>query len=123
MWGAYTELWDFIPVAQVEESANVFSGLNPLNKIQQKILFFNYKIPVSLLYLFRYSTGVNPVIFLNTVLKALVSGRKVTINFNSEDTTTKITETFEAEEINTVELQKGGWQAILDSFKKYTESK
>ena len=123
MWGAYAELWDFIPVAQVEESANVFSGLNPLNKIQQKILFFNYKIPVSLLYLFRYSTGVNPVIFLNTVLKALVSGRKVTINFNSEDTTTKITETFEAEEINTVELQKGGWQAILDSFKKYTESK
>ena len=123
MWGAYAELWDFIPVAQVEESANVFSGLNPLNKIQQKILFFNYKIPASLLYLFRYSTGVNPVIFLNTVLKALVSGRKVTINFNSEDTTTKITETFEAEEINTVELQKGGWQAILDSFKKYTESK
>ncbi len=34
----------------------------------------------------------------------------------------KITETFEAEKINPVEMQRSGWQAILDNFKKYTES-
>ncbi len=30
--------------------------------------------------------------------------------------------TTKAETMNTIELQKTGWQAILDNFKKYTES-
>ena len=34
---------------------------------------------------------------------------------------TRIVEIFEPEEQNTPELQKGGWQAILDNFKKYVE--
>jgi hypothetical protein len=29
--------------------------------------------------------------------------------------------TFDAEKENSVELQKSGWQAILDNFKKYAE--
>ncbi|TMI92770.1 MAG: polyketide cyclase, partial [Bacteroidetes bacterium] len=29
---------------------------------------------------------------------------------------------FEAEEVNPVEMQRGGWQAILDNFKKYAEA-
>ena len=49
-------------------------------------------------------------------------GRKVKINFLSNGTTTKVVEAFEAENTNSIELQKGGWQAILDNFKKYTES-
>lgn len=48
--------------------------------------------------------------------------RKVSINFNSDGNTTKVTETFEAENENSVELQQGGWQAILDNFKKYVEA-
>ena len=31
-------------------------------------------------------------------------------------------ETFEAEKSHPIEMQRGGWQAILDNFKKYTES-
>lgn len=31
-------------------------------------------------------------------------------------------ETFEAETTNSIELQKEGWQAILDNFKKYAEA-
>jgi uncharacterized protein YndB with AHSA1/START domain len=48
--------------------------------------------------------------------------RKVSILFNSDGNTTTVTETFEAEEENSVELQKGGWQSILDNFKKYVET-
>jgi hypothetical protein len=33
-----------------------------------------------------------------------------------------VVETFEAESENSVELQRQGWQAILDNFKKYVES-
>ena len=38
------------------------------------------------------------------------------------DSATKVVETFEAENENSVELQQGGWQAILDNFKKYVEA-
>ena len=48
-------------------------------------------------------------------------GRKVSVVFISVGDDTKIVETFEAESQNPVELQKGGWQAILDNFKKYVE--
>ena len=48
-------------------------------------------------------------------------GRKVKITFTTAGTETKIVETFEAENTHSIEMQRGGWQAILDNFKKYTE--
>ena len=33
-----------------------------------------------------------------------------------------VTTSFDPENENTIEMQKGGWQAILENFKKYTES-
>lgn len=53
---------------------------------------------------------------------AIADGRKVKITFEANGNQTKVIETFEAEETNPVEMQRGGWQAILDNFKKYTES-
>ena len=49
-------------------------------------------------------------------------GRKVQVTFSPAGDQTKIVETFDAEATNSVEMQRGGWQAILDNFKKYTES-
>jgi uncharacterized protein YndB with AHSA1/START domain len=49
-------------------------------------------------------------------------GRKVNISFSEQNGKTKVTETFEAENTNPIEMQRGGWQAILDNFKKYTEA-
>lgn len=49
--------------------------------------------------------------------------RKVSVTFTDKGNTTEISSTFEAEETNPVEMQKGGWQAILDNFKKYVEAK
>ncbi len=51
----------------------------------------------------------------------LEDGRTVSIDFNSQGDQTHVKETFEAETQNAAELQKNGWQAILNSFKKYTE--
>ncbi len=50
-------------------------------------------------------------------------GRHVKIQFASLPDGVKVTETFDAEEINSVDLQRTGWQAILDNFKKYVEAK
>lgn len=49
-------------------------------------------------------------------------GRKVKIGFTGNGAETKVTETFEAEDENPIEMQRGGWQAILDNFKKYVEA-
>lgn len=49
-------------------------------------------------------------------------GRTVVIDFAGNGNTTKIAETFDAEGTNPVEMQRAGWQAILDNFKKYAES-
>jgi len=48
--------------------------------------------------------------------------RKVRVAFTPSGDTTKIVETFDAETTNPVDMQRTGWQAILDNFKKYTES-
>jgi uncharacterized protein YndB with AHSA1/START domain len=48
-------------------------------------------------------------------------GRKVKIAFEDNGNTTKVTETFDAEKENPIEMQKSGWQAILDNFKKHVE--
>jgi len=48
-------------------------------------------------------------------------GRKVKVSFTPMGEQTKIVETFEPENENSLELQRTGWQAILNNFKKYTE--
>ena len=68
--------------------------------------------------------GVYDEVKTNELITYTMSdGRKVKITFEADGDTTKVTETFDPEDINPIEMQRGGWQAILDSFKKYTEEK
>jgi uncharacterized protein YndB with AHSA1/START domain len=48
-------------------------------------------------------------------------GRKVKVNFTEKGGETRVVETFDPESSNPVEMQKNGWQAILDNFRKHTE--
>ena len=48
--------------------------------------------------------------------------RQVITNFESLANKTNVTTTFDAETENPVDMQKTGWQAILNNFKKYVES-
>ena len=52
----------------------------------------------------------------------IADGRKVKISFIAEGDQTHVVETFDPENENPEVMQRGGWQAILDNFKKYTES-
>lgn len=49
-------------------------------------------------------------------------GRKAKISFINSGKETKVVETFEAEAENSLDLQQGGWQSILNNFKNYVES-
>lgn len=56
------------------------------------------------------------------IIYSLLDGRKVKISFDAKERETTITETFEAEDTYSLEMQQGGWQAILNNFKKHVES-
>lgn len=47
--------------------------------------------------------------------------RKVTVTFTPTEGGVEVVITFEAEKENSLELQQAGWQAILDTFKRYCE--
>ena len=67
--------------------------------------------------------GVNDVITPHEYIEYTIGdGRKVKVHFTPDGNKTKVVESFEAESTNSVEMQQGGWQAILDNFKKYTEA-
>jgi len=63
-------------------------------------------------------THVEPYSFLAYQLE---DGRKVEISFKKTTQGTEITENFDPETQNPVDMQRDGWQAILDNFKKYAE--
>src|SRR5690349_21109617 len=49
-------------------------------------------------------------------------GRTVTTSFSESAGKMTVKSTFDAETENSIELQKQGWQAILDNFVNYVES-
>lgn len=49
--------------------------------------------------------------------------RCVEVTFREAEDGILVNETFDAEDKNSAALQKQGWQAILNNFKKYLESK
>jgi predicted lactoylglutathione lyase/uncharacterized protein YndB with AHSA1/START domain len=67
--------------------------------------------------------GVYTEVAVNTQISyEMADGRKVSITFESQGNATKVTETFDPETINPLEMQRGGWQSILNNFKNYTET-
>jgi len=67
--------------------------------------------------------GVYTNVQLNKLIEyTIADGRKVKVTFSPQGNETRIIETFDAESENSVEMQRGGWQAFLDNFKKHTEN-
>lgn len=52
----------------------------------------------------------------------MADARNVEITFDVVDHIVKVTESFDPESQNPEDMQRGGWQAILDNFKKYVEN-
>lgn len=51
----------------------------------------------------------------------LADGRHVKVVFDETPNGVKITETFDPENENSVEVQRDSWQGTLENFKRYTE--
>jgi len=67
--------------------------------------------------------GIYDTVKTNELIEYTIGdGRKVVVHFTGKGDQTKVVTNFEAEGTNPIEMQKGGWQAILDNFKKYVEA-
>ena len=70
---------------------------------------------------FDFSGRYTEVIPLKSIAYTLDDGRDVNILFRESGGKTLVMESFVTENQNSAELQRAGWQAILDNFRKYVE--
>lgn len=61
------------------------------------------------------------IIPLQKISYKMTDDRKVDMSFHEENGYTLILIDFEAEEMNPIDMQKEGWQAILNNFKVFVE--
>lgn len=71
---------------------------------------------------FDFEAIYDEVVKHKTLSYTMPDGREVTTEFENLGETTRVTTVFDAEKENPEEMQKNGWQAILNNFKKYAES-
>ena len=64
-------------------------------------------------------TDVKP---LESLAYTMEDGRKVSVSFTKLGEVVHVTETFDPENENPEDMQRSGWQAILDNFKQYVET-
>lgn len=66
-------------------------------------------------------SGIYQVVELYKAIAYTLGDRAVRIIFEDLGDKTEVTESFEAESTNPIEMQEAGWQSILNNFKSYTE--
>lgn len=71
---------------------------------------------------FDFEVVYDEVIDQQKISYTMGDGRQATTTFENQGGKTKVTTVFDAENQNPVEMQKGGWQAILENFRNYTEN-
>jgi uncharacterized protein YndB with AHSA1/START domain len=73
---------------------------------------------------FDFDGTYKQVIANELIVYSISDGRKVEVTFTKDDNArTKMDTTFEAESTNPIEMQRDGWQAILNNFKIYVETR
>lgn len=71
---------------------------------------------------FDFEATYDEVVENKKIAYTMTDGRQAVTTFEDIGGKTKITTTFDAESQNPIEMQKDGWQAIIDNFKNYVEN-
>jgi uncharacterized protein YndB with AHSA1/START domain len=72
-------------------------------------------------FIFDFEGDYDEVVENRRLAYTIADGRKVAIDFRPAGDGTHIVETFDAENLHSPEMQRTGWQSILDNFKRYVE--
>ncbi|UOF02451.1 SRPBCC family protein [Bdellovibrio reynosensis] len=70
---------------------------------------------------FDFTAIYNEIVDQKKITYTMEDGRVASTTFEDLGGNTKVTTIFDAEKMNPEEMQKNGWQAILNNFKKYVE--
>ena len=70
---------------------------------------------------FDFEATYDEVDDLKKLIYTMSDDRKVVTQFADLGGSTKVTTEFDAETENSIEMQRDGWQAILNNFKTYVE--
>ena len=71
---------------------------------------------------FDFEATYNDIVPGKSFNYTMPDGREVDVDFVPKEEKTDLKIAFEAESQNPVEMQKAGWQSILNNFKNYVES-
>lgn len=71
---------------------------------------------------FDFTSTYTKVIENKLIEYTMEDGRKVKVEFIEVPDGTQVIESFDPEDENSEEVQREGWQAILENFKKYSEN-
>lgn len=71
---------------------------------------------------FDFGGTYSEVIPMKKYAYTMEDGRKATVKFDVLDGQTIITENFDPENENPIDMQRDGWQSILNNFKKHVEN-
>jgi uncharacterized protein YndB with AHSA1/START domain len=66
--------------------------------------------------------GTYTAVVPNERIEYSFGGRSATVNFIETPEGVRVDVSFDAEETHSIEQQRGGWQAILDNFKRHVEA-
>jgi uncharacterized protein YndB with AHSA1/START domain len=119
VWELWTDPWHIIHWYQASDDWHTARAENDVKKYGQ----FNFRMESrDGKYGFDLSGEYRKVAKYSVMEYFLADNRKVSLTFSKDKEGTLITETFEPEHTHSLDLQKNGWQSILNNFKKYAES-
>ena len=70
---------------------------------------------------FDFGGTYTRIVPLQAIEYRMGDGREVQVQFEDGADGVEVTETFDAENTHAAEMQRQGWQAILDNFRRYVE--
>lgn len=110
----YITQWNF-----ASEDWSCPMAINPLNEGSE----FNWRMEAKDgSFGFDFKGVYTSIIPLERIEYKMEDGRKVEISFKESNGITTVTEAFEPEGSNADEMQRNGWQAILNRFKSLVEA-
>lgn len=71
---------------------------------------------------FDFEGVYTDVVEFKHLVYLMADGRSVRVQFTESGDHTDVEVQFDAEDQNSLDMQRAGWQAILNNFKKHTES-
>lgn len=120
VWSCFTEPQHIVRWNHASDDWHTPLAENDLNEGAR----FNYRMEAKDGSIGFNFTGTYNSIEPNHIIEyTLDDNRKVQLTFEEDNEATRVVETFEAEQSNSIELQREGWQSILNNFKKYAEKR